>query len=253
MSIAPLVADKHFSESPSFINEISEDDIEEIQEPEITKSSASVAPQGSSKPSVPVPAPDPGFGEISFGQSGSEEKLASLSDAPPRVSSLPAPLDEVIGRGFDQAEEETHEAFFVPVKKNAPAVLLDVTPRGLGVATAGGYCDIIIERNAAIPIEQSRQFSTSRHDQTEVFIDVYQGESRRTEENTQLGRIELTNIRPAPRGEISITVTFEIDTDGILNVKATNDETSIQQTTRIKLTGGLDEGQVKALVEKYKS
>ncbi|MBN2530278.1 MAG: Hsp70 family protein [Deltaproteobacteria bacterium] len=161
------------------------------------------------------------------------------------------PLDEVVGDDGREVQPETHDAFVVPVRNATPAVLLDVSPRGLGIATAGGYCDIIIERNAAIPIEQSRHFSTSRDNQTEVYIDVYQGESRRTEENTQLGRIEMRGLRPAARGEISIMITFEVDTDGILNVRALNEETKESQSTQIKLTGGLADDQVQALVEKY--
>ncbi|MBN2801924.1 MAG: Hsp70 family protein [Deltaproteobacteria bacterium] len=171
--------------------------------------------------------------------------------ASPKVSSNHHPLDEVVGEDGKEAVTETHEAFTVPVNKMAPAVLLDVTPRGLGVATAGGYCDVIIERNAAIPIEQSRHFSTSRDNQTTVMVDVYQGESRRTAENTKLGSIELSNIRQAPRGDVSIMVTFEIDTDGILNVKAINEETKETHSTTIKLSGGLEDEQVSALVEKY--
>ena len=140
----------------------------------------------------------------------------------------------------------------VPTASSAKAaLLLDVTPRALGVATAGGFCDPIIERNAAIPVEQSRLFSTSTSNQTEVAIDVYQGESRRVAENTKLGQVLLTNLRPAPRGEIKVRVTFEIDTDGILGVAAENEETGEAESTRIVLTGGMDEEKVEELVQKY--
>jgi molecular chaperone DnaK (HSP70) len=182
-----------------------------------------------------------------------EPEISEEMISPPKIPSYHPyhPLDEVVGDDGREAETRTHGEFTVPITRATPAVLLDVSPRGLGIATAGGYCDIIIERNAAIPIEQSRHFATSRDNQTEVFIDVYQGESRRTEENTQLGRIELTNLRAAPRGEISIMVTFEVDTDGILNVRALNEETRETQSTQIKLSGGLADDQVQALVEKY--
>jgi molecular chaperone DnaK (HSP70) len=182
-----------------------------------------------------------------------EPEISEEMTSPPKMPSYHPyhPLDEVVGDDGREAETRTHGEFTVPITRATPAVLLDVSPRGLGIATAGGYCDIIIERNAAIPIEQSRHFATSRDNQTEVFIDVYQGESRRTEENTQLGRIELTNLRAAPRGEISIMVTFEVDTDGILNVRALNEETRETQSTQIKLSGGLADDQVQALVEKY--
>jgi molecular chaperone DnaK len=133
------------------------------------------------------------------------------------------------------------------------ALLLDVTPRALGVAVAGGYCDIVIDRNAAIPVEQSRLFSTSTDNQTEVSINIYQGESRRIEDNTKLGHILLSRLRPAPRGVIKIRVTFEIDTDGILGVSARNEESKEAESTKIILAGGLDEDKVKALVQQYSS
>lgn len=131
------------------------------------------------------------------------------------------------------------------------ALLLDVTPRALGIGTTGGFCDTIIERNAAIPVEQSRLFTTSYDGQTEVVVNVYQGESRRVSNNTLLGQVFLSSIRPAARGEIKIRVTFEIDTDGILGVSARNEETGEAQSTRIMLSGGLDEKSVQILVEKY--
>ena len=80
--------------------------------------------------------------------------------------------------------------------------------------------------------------------ETEVSIEVFQGESRRVEENTKLGRVLLSGIRAAPRGEIKVRVTFEIDTDGLLGVSARNEESGEAQVTRIQLTGGLDEDQV---------
>jgi molecular chaperone DnaK len=119
------------------------------------------------------------------------------------------------------------------------------------VAVAGGFCDIIIERNAAIPIEQSRRFTTSHDNQTQVAVDVYQGEGRRIEENTKLGHILLTSVRAAPRGAIKIRVTFEIDTDGILGVSAYNEESGEAQRTKIVLSGGMDDDKVEELVQKY--
>ena len=168
--------------------------------------------------------------------------------APPRV------LDTIAGEKepVTRIEDEDRRSYAVPAAKRAVStLLLDVTPRALGVATAGGYCDRIIERNAPIPIEQSRLFSTSTENQTEVLIDVYQGESRRVEENAKLGNVVLAGIRATARGEIKIRVTFEIDTDGILRVSARNEETGEAQRTRIQLSGGLSEDQVNDLVAKY--
>jgi molecular chaperone DnaK (HSP70) len=179
------------------------------------------------------------------------------------IGKLPVPgteNDEVIGLGdsvegspgSDYSPEPEKEDFEVPVTAAiGTALLLDVTPRGLGIAVAGGFCDLIIERNAAIPVEQSRLFSTSIDNQKEVSIDVYQGESRKVAENTKLGQVQLSKIRSAPRGTIKIRVTFEIDTDGILGVSASNEETKEAQRTRIVLTGGMDDAKIEALVEKY--
>ncbi|HUT77786.1 MAG TPA: Hsp70 family protein [Polyangia bacterium] len=165
----------------------------------------------------------------------------------------PPPLDLVGGEPDVPVLPDARESFSVPMvtAKAAPTLLLDVTPQALGVATAGGYCDTVIERNAAIPVEQSRLFTTSTDGQTEVSIDIYQGESRRIGENTRLGSVVLSGVRPAPRGEIKIRVSFDIDTDGILGVSASNEETGEAQATRINLTGGLSEDRVSALVRKY--
>jgi len=199
----------------------------------------------------PAPSASGKFGEIGFG---------SLPPPPPEAApEAPARSEpeRVAPRDLVAGEERVkpkgaRESFSVPMVSGAVStLLLDVTPRGLGVATAGGYCDTIIERNAAIPIEQSRLFSTSRDGQTEVLIDVYQGESRRVEQNARLGQVQLSGLRPTARGEIKIRVTFEIDTDGILGVSAINEESQEVARTRIVLTGGLDEDQVNALVRKY--
>ncbi len=176
--------------------------------------------------------------------------------APPVIAMEPdppaPPIDLVAGEDRILPKDEKG-SFSIPMVNAAAAstLLLDVTPRGLGVATAGGYCDQIIERNAAIPVEQSRLFSTSTDNQIEVAINIFQGESRRVEQNTLLGQVQLSGIRPAQRGEVKIKVVFEIDTDGILGVSAVNEETGAAQDTRIQLLGGLNEDQVNALVSKY--
>jgi molecular chaperone DnaK len=171
------------------------------------------------------------------------------------IIGLPSPeqLSDEMVVPLDFGEIAADEGFALPAAtEGAPsALLLDVTPRALGVATAGGFCDTLIDRNAAIPVEQSRLFTTSADNQTEVLINVFQGESRRVEQNTHLGQVVLSEIRPTRRGAIKIRVTFEIDTDGILGVSARNEETRDAQSTRIVLAGGMPEEQIEALVEKY--
>jgi molecular chaperone DnaK len=108
-------------------------------------------------------------------------------------------------------------------------LLLDVCPRGLGIATAGGYSEIIIDKNTPIPVERTRKFTTSKDGQTDVAIRVSQGESRMFSDNEQLGVLSLRGIPARPRGESVIEVTFTIDESGILSVRA-RDELTDQET-----------------------
>lgn len=119
----------------------------------------------------------------------------------------------------------------------AGPLLLDVTPHALGVATVGGVMDIIIERNAQLPLERTRYFSTSRDDQTRVVLPVYAGNSRRIEDNRQLGVLELTDIPPGPREHVQIEVTFEINTNSMLNVRATDMRTGRAQMAHLSVAG----------------
>ncbi len=133
------------------------------------------------------------------------------------------------------------------------AVLLDVTPRSLGVRTVGGFVDFIIERNAAIPTEQTRLFTTTADNQSYVRIQVCQGESERFDENVKLGEITLAGLRKAPRGEVTIAVTFEINTDGLLEVRALDQDTGAEQVATMRVLGGLPETEVQAILARQKS
>jgi molecular chaperone DnaK len=130
------------------------------------------------------------------------------------------------------------------------ALLLDVTPISLGVHTVSGYFDVLIERNSPIPCDQTRTFTTSSDDQTSVRVQIAQGESRVAAENVPLGEVELYGLRPAPRGEVEIDVTFEIDADGIVMVVARDRETGIEQATRIEVAAGYSAEEVRKLVER---
>ena len=125
-------------------------------------------------------------------------------------------------------------------QQSAGPLLIDVTPHALGVATVGGVMDIIIERNGQIPLERSRYFSTSRDDQTRVILPIYSGNSRRIEENRQLGVLELTDIAPGPREEVSIEVTFEVNTNSMLNVRATDMRTGKATQAHVAIAGVVD-------------
>src|SRR5262245_38695085 len=117
------------------------------------------------------------------------------------------------------------------------SLLLDVVPRALGIAVAGGYAEPIVERNTPIPVERTRVFVTSHENQTMVVIQVCQGESRRFNENAPLGTLTLDGIPARPRGEAEIEVTFTVDTDGILNVRARDVKTNMATQARIQVLG----------------
>lgn len=129
-----------------------------------------------------------------------------------------------------------------PAPPTVAPLLLDVTPLSLAVETVGGYCDVIIEKNTPVPCERTRLFTTATDDQEWVRVNVAQGESDRFAQNTLLGQLELTGLRPAPRGQLQIAVTFEIDSDGLLDVRAEDKSTGLQTSARIHLGGAIPQG-----------
>jgi molecular chaperone DnaK len=126
------------------------------------------------------------------------------------------------------------------------SLLLDVTPRALGLAVMGGFAETIIERNAQLPVEQRRIFATSGDDQERVLIQICQGESRRFAENALLGQLQLDGLRKARRGEVTIEVTFQIDTDGILHVRARDPQTGRGAQATITVRGSMSGAEVDA-------
>jgi molecular chaperone DnaK len=126
-------------------------------------------------------------------------------------------------------------------------LLLDVTPHSLGIETVGGFCEQVIKRNAAIPVEQTRVFSTAKDNQAAIHVRICQGESRKLVENQGLGEIQLTGLRPASRGQVQIGVTFMISADGILGVRARDLATGNEQTVHIKLVGGVPEEEIRRM------
>ena len=120
-------------------------------------------------------------------------------------------------------------------------VLLDVTPLSLGIETLGGVFTRLIDRNTTIPTEKSKIFSTAADNQTSVDIHVLQGERTMAKDNKTLGRFQLTDIPPAPRGIPQIEVTFKIDTNGIVHVSAKDLGTGNEQKITIKSSSGLSD------------
>ena len=133
------------------------------------------------------------------------------------------------------------------VKKDI--LLLDVTPLSLGIETLGGVCTKLIERNTTIPTSKSQIFSTAADNQTAVDINVLQGERPMAKDNTSLGRFQLIGIPPAPRGIPQIEVTFDIDRNGIINVKAKDLGTQKEQKITITASSGLTEEEIEKKVK----
>jgi molecular chaperone DnaK len=127
-------------------------------------------------------------------------------------------------------------------------LLLDVTPLTLGIETMGGVATPLIDKNTTIPTKKSQVFSTAEDSQTAVTIHVVQGERKQAAANKSLGRFDLADIPPAPRGLPQIEVTFDIDANGILNVSAKDKATGKQQSIRITASSGLSEDEIKKMV-----
>jgi len=127
-------------------------------------------------------------------------------------------------------------------------LLLDVTPLSLGIETMGGVMTKLIDKNTTIPTKASNVFSTADDNQTAVTIHVLQGERDRATDNKSLGKFDLTDIPPAPRGMPQIEVTFDIDANGIMHVSAKDKATGKEQKIVIKASSGLSEEEVKRMV-----
>jgi molecular chaperone DnaK len=132
-------------------------------------------------------------------------------------------------------------------------LLLDVTPLSLGIETLGGVMTKLIEKNTTIPANAEQVFSTADDNQTAVTIHVLQGERERSVDNKSLGRFDLTDIPPAPRGMPQVEVTFDIDANGILNVSAKDKATGKSQNIVIKASSGLSDDEIEQMVRDAES
>src|SRR6201996_1424946 len=132
-------------------------------------------------------------------------------------------------------------------------LLLDVTPLSLGIETLGGVMTKLIDKNTTIPTRAAQTFSTADDSQTAVTIHVLQGERERAADNKSLGKFDLSDIPPAPRGMPQVEVSFDIDANGILNVSAKDVKTGKEQRIVIKASSGLSEAEIKRMVSDAES
>jgi len=141
----------------------------------------------------------------------------------------------------------------MPMMAPPSPVVIDVTPRGLGIGTVAGFCEELIRRNSRVPTEVRKLFTTSRDRQDSVRIIVCQGESRRLDNNTVIADLRLENLLPRPRGETSIEVTFALDANGILNVRARDAQTGAEQRASLDIVGTIQQHDVEAAREKLQA
>jgi len=162
---------------------------------------------------------------------------------PPRADIDP---DEVVAVGAAIQGAMLSAPFSVERTLSSP-LLLDVTPASLGVVTIQGICEVLIPKNTPVPCECRKVFATTSDQQREVTIQVLQGESRAAAENVKLGELTLAGLRAAPRGAVQIEVTFEIDTDGLVSIRARDLHTGVEQASSVKVSAGYSEREVRAM------
>jgi molecular chaperone DnaK len=128
-------------------------------------------------------------------------------------------------------------------------LLLDVTPLSLGIETLGGVTSVLIDKNTTIPTKKTQVFSTADDNQTAVTIHVVQGERKQANQNKSLGRFDLSDIPPSPRGMPQIEVAFDLDANGILNVSAKDKATGKEQSIVIKASSGLSDEEIERMIK----
>ncbi len=138
------------------------------------------------------------------------------------------------------------------VDESHEMILLDVTPHALGIMTFGSFFEELIPQNTTVPTARTKIFTTSRDNQTAVKILVMQGENQRAEENELLGEFILTGLRRAPKGQVEIEVTFEINADGIVSVAAKDLETGQRQSIQVTASSGLTKDEITEMIESAK-
>ena len=155
--------------------------------------------------------------------------------------------DEVVALG---AAIHAHALVAPPDKAGTTALLYDVVPLSLRLGIAGEQTEVIIDRNASLPIDATRSFHPARDDQDTVAIKIYQGEASAAEDNELLGAFEFTGFEVGAREQVQIDVTFEISTEGIVKVAAHDPRTGIQHSTTVSMSSGLSEIELIDIMER---
>ncbi|MBK9035095.1 MAG: Hsp70 family protein [Myxococcales bacterium] len=229
-----------------------------FQQPTLVVDRASAAPPVSSPTTptnadartliVPPPGGTPRTTDRGFGTSPPPPTAGFGAVAPPAGFGPQAPL-----AGFGPQPPLAGFGPQAPTMMAPPSgpVVVEVVPRGLGIGTVGGYCEELIRRNSQVPAETKRMFATSRDQQQTVRIRVFQGESRRIDDNAILGDLVLENLPARPRGLTSIEVTFAIDASGILQVRARDAQTGQEQRANLDLVGTQSPEEVAAARDRF--
>ena len=172
-----------------------------------------------------------------------------------RIPAIQAVCNSIFGKDPDQSvNPDESVAMGAAIQAGVLAgdvndvVLLDVTPLTLGIETMGSVMTPMIEKNTTIPVKKSETFSTAADNQPSVEIHVLQGERKMAADNRTLGKFQLTDIPPAPRGTPQIEVTFDIDANGILNVSAKDKATGKEQNIKIESSSGLSEQEIEDMI-----
>jgi molecular chaperone DnaK len=196
-----------------------------------------IDPEPSPAVTAPGFSPGPGESDVGFPNFTTERGFG------------PEPTDggttTTAARAFESPQSFPISAAAVASQSRSP-VVMDVTPRGLGIGTVAGYCEELIRRNSRVPAEIRKLFTTSRDQQDMVRIIVCQGESRRLDANVVIGDLLLIDLPPRPRGETSIEVTFTLDASGILQVRARDALTGKEQRASIEVIGNVTDEDVAA-------
>ncbi len=214
---------------------------------------------GTAPPSVTRPLP--AYAQPPVGASSAATPQRAPAIAAPNAPSAPGSSGTLSGNPFGAPQAPPYyappSAFGgfepVPVSRSSappPPLLIDVTPLTLAVETVNGFCDPVIERNTQVPCERTRVFVTARDQQTKVSVRIAQGESSHFAQNTLLGEVELSQLSPAPRGEVQIAVSFSLDTNGMLSVSAKEVATGRVTATQVRLIALPEAGDIARMTQR---